>query len=69
MAGPARTSYRACADAAHPESGRPPAPAPEGGGPVSGRPDDVSRKIAKRNEQSEGPNGGKKTDGRGRPCR
>ncbi|ANZ16788.1 hypothetical protein SNOUR_17445 [Streptomyces noursei ATCC 11455] len=35
---------------------------------MSGQPDDLSEKNGKRNEQSQGPNGGKKTDGRGRPC-
>ncbi|AIA05375.1 hypothetical protein DC74_4903 [Streptomyces noursei] len=35
---------------------------------MSGKPDDVSQKTGKRNEQSQGPNGGKKTDDRGRPC-
>lgn len=35
---------------------------------MSGTTEDLSQKNNKRNQQSEGPNGGKKTDGRGRPC-
>lgn len=35
---------------------------------MSGATDDLSQKNSKRNQQSQGPNCGKKTDGRGRPC-
>lgn len=36
---------------------------------MSGAPDDVSRKNAEKNQQSShGKNGGKRTDGQGRPC-
>ncbi|KUL47863.1 hypothetical protein ADL22_09760 [Streptomyces sp. NRRL F-4489] len=36
---------------------------------MSGAPDDVSRKNSEKNQQSShGKNGGKRTDGQGRPC-